>query len=138
MGALGRAFYNTMSSFKITDDERVETLHNILDPPAYFMHERYLMRVLGFSDKKEFDTFIKCVKDGGLLRLNGDVLDAIDIEDATVDNDLHLHRHYAGRKIANSSRKEITDEPSIDVVNQKEVYYSIGSAELQVFYNGYR
>ena len=125
MGALGRAFYNTMSSFKITNNERVALL-STMHPLPYFVHEQHVIKLLGFKSKEELDAFVEALQKGGSLQLDGNTLDPIDINTTSADNVLHFHRQRYGYKMKRSSRRTITDSPSIDVVNQEEMYYSFG------------
>ena len=114
-----------MSSYKITDVERVEAL-STMHPLPYFVHEQYVMKMLGYGTKDELNTFMNALKRGGSLSLNGSTLDPIDIDSPSNDNDLHIHRHNYGDKKKTSSRRTITDVACVDVVNQKEIYYSFG------------
>ena len=125
MGALGRAFYNTMSSFKITNDERVALL-STMQPLPYFVHEQHVIKLLGFQSKEELEAFVKALAEGGSLKLDGNTLGPINIDTTSADNELHFHRQKYGQRMRISNRKTITDSPSIDVVNQEEMYYSFG------------
>ena len=114
-----------MSSYKITNDERVEAI-SIMQPLPYFVHEQYAMKMLGFNQKSGLDAFVEALEEGGSLQLDGNTLGPIDINTTSADNELHFHRHRYGYKMKKSSRKTITDNASIDVVNQEEIYYSFG------------
>ena len=55
-----------MSSYKITNDERVEAI-SIMQPLPYFVHEQYAMKMLGFNQKSELDAFVEALAEGALL-----------------------------------------------------------------------
>ena len=95
-----------------------------------------MAKMLGFdssTDKgmDEFQKFIKTVEKGGTGRpgrpswvptpapCNGE---AIDLRSESVDNPLHLHRRGTGERVAKRDRAS-TDEPTVDVVKQRENYY---------------
>ena len=109
-----------MSTVTITHLERLDGIAN-LPPLPYFVHEQYAMKMLGFNNKDDFNTFID-----GIINGSHEGYDAINIELLMEDNILHLHRQKYGWRCRKSNRKDITNEPSVNVLKQEEMYYSFG------------
>ncbi|MGV7235417.1 MAG: hypothetical protein ACQ9ET_04085 [Nitrosomonadaceae bacterium] len=119
-----------MSSFDISDNERVVAIKEIglTQPFKYHVHQDYLQGMVGITNPNQFETFIGGLILGGRYSLNDSVLGPVDMISLQDDNDLHLHRHKKGAKIGKKDRETI---PSVHVLNQSEVYYSIGLHRLE-------
>ena len=111
-----------MSVYIPSNHERLAAIANYSE--RRFVNERHVMQMLNGRSKGEFDALIEGIIQGGAFMFGGSLLAAIDL-DSDDDNVLHFHRHFIGRRVGNDVRKN-TDEPTIDVLRQREIFYSFG------------
>ena len=98
----------------------------------YYHHERYVAKTLSFASVGELDEFITQLKRGGVGPRKGRTgwvsnpepyNTNINVASSGGDNKLHFHMEKTGRRLEKNERVLITDEPSVAVTKQEEVYY---------------
>ena len=120
---------------EVSDEDRLSWIEGMEQSPSW-IHERVFAKMLGYDSSTEegmadFKTFINRVQRGGTGRQGRDWVptpapcngEKIELDRESVDNPLHLHRRRHGTQRRKDDRAP-TDEPTADVVKQKEMYYT--------------
>ena len=102
------------------------------EPSPYYIHESALFRMLELNNGEDFATFLDRVAKGGTggnRREDGWVDNpepyniAIDVQDLSNDNLIHLHSKKYGAK----NERGLFETPAPTVANDGAIYYTFGA-----------